>query len=105
LISMIAYVIAGVAGTAFIALWFFVSYCKLAERYHEVKSAKEQIKLHQAIFRQDLDRKNIQVAKRMLETSRMIYWESVNDYNRVYTNPFYHIPGLMLGFRLVSAVE
>lgn len=102
---MIAYVIAGISGAAFLALWFSVSYRKLADRYHEVEAAKEQIKMHQAIFRQEQDSINIQVARRMLETSRLIYREAVNDYNRVYANPLYCIPGFMLGFRHVREME
>lgn len=102
---MIAYVIAGISAAAFFTLWFTVSYFKLAERYHEVEAAKEQIKMHQAVYRQKQEDKNIQMARRMLETSRMIYRESISDYNRVYMSPLYRIPGFMMGFRVLKEME
>lgn len=102
---MIAYVIAGISAIAFITLWFTVSYHKLVDRYHEVEATKEQIKMHQAIYRQEQESKDIVVARRMIETSRMIYRESVKDYNRLYANPIYRIPGFILGFRFVSEMK
>lgn len=102
---MIAYVIAGISAAAFFTVWFTVSYFKLAERYHEVEAAKEQIKMHQAVYRKEQDDKKIQVARRMLETSRMIYRESIRDYNRVYVNPLYRIPGFIMGFRVLKEME
>lgn len=102
---IIAYVIAGISATAFVTLWFTISYHKLSLKYREAEEAAEQVKMHYAIYRQDRESLNVKTVKRILDTSRMIYRESVNDYNRVYANPIYRLPGFMLGFRFMKEKE
>lgn len=100
---IIAYVIAGISVTGLIALWFAVAFNRLVDKHQEVMAAKEQIKVHYEAYRKERGGQKEEIAKRMLDTSRLIYQESVNEYNRFYSNPMYHFPGFLLGFRFIRA--
>lgn len=99
---MIAFVIAILCAAAFLSLWFTVSYRTLSSKYREVEAAAEQIRMHYDLYRQKRNSPNEETAKRMLDTSRMIYRESQNNYNQVYKKLFYHVPGFLMGFRLIK---
>lgn len=100
--ATIACVIAGICATAFITLWFVVTYHKLANQYKEISAAQEQRRLHYDIYRQKRGSTSEQTAKGMLDIDHKIYRDSIYAYNRLYTNPFYRIPGFIMGFRYVK---
>lgn len=101
----IAIVIAVLCAAAFLSLWFTVSYQILSNKYKEVEAAAEQIKVHYDLYRQKIEGPNAEVARRMLDTSRLIYRQSQNNYNKVYKRLIYHFPGYLMGFRLITDKE
>lgn len=100
LTTLIACIIAGICATAFVALWFRVSYCVLADKYREVEATAEQSRMHYSNYRQERGNPNAEAAKRIFDTSRMIYRESLNKYNQVYSKPINRFPGMLMGFRI-----
>ena len=105
LTAMIAFVIAVLCAAAFLSLWFTVSYRILSNKYREVEAAAEQIRMHYDLYRKKRGEPNAEAAKRMLDTSRMIYTEIQNEYNQVYKKVIYHFPGFLMGFRLIKEKE
>ncbi len=103
--AMIACVAAVICAAAFLSLWFTVSYRILMHKFREVEAAAEQIRMHYDLYRQKRGSPNAEAAKRMLDTSRMIYRESQNSYNQVYRKLLYHLPGFLMGFRFMKEKE
>lgn len=98
---IIAYAIAGICATALIVLWFAASFNRLAEKHQEVKAAEEQVRIHLTDYRTVRGSPDAEIAKKMLDTSRLIYRGSVNEYNRTYRKLIYHFSGFILGFRSI----
>ncbi len=98
---IIAYAIAGICATALIVLWFAASFNKLADKHQDILAAEEQTRIHLIAFRSVRGCPDAEKAKKMLDTSRLIYRESVNEYNRTYGKLIYHFPGFILGFRSI----
>lgn len=100
--TLIAYIIAGFSFTALITLWFVIAYRELARKKREVIAAFEQVQLHNELHEQAQNSPNTHTAKKMLDTSRMIYTETVNGYNHCLKNIVYCFPGWVMGFRQIS---
>lgn len=103
--AIIAYSMAGISTVAFITLWFTTSYRELSLKRQEVVSAKEQVEMHLSLYMQAQCSTNAQAAKRMLDTSRMIYGEIVKSYKNTLKKPLYRLPGFVMGFCLMSEIE
>lgn len=103
--AMISYVLTGFFATAFISLWFAVVYHVLSKKQGEVVAINRQLQIHYSIYRQERGGPKGDAAKRMLETSRMIYRESLHDFNMVYAKPMNRIPGFVMGFGFLKEEE
>ncbi len=96
------YFIAGMCSVAFFILWFSISYKELSRKKQEVKAAAEQVQMHLELLElQEYGSPNIKAAKRMLNTSYMIYQETVKGYNHVFKSPAHHFSGVIMGFRSI----
>lgn len=101
--ALFPYFIAGISTVAFFTLWFITSYRELAHKKQEVIAASEQVQMHRTLLElQEQGSQNLQAAKRMLDTSYMIYVETVKSYNLVLKNPIHHFSGLIMGFRFIT---
>jgi len=105
LTAIIAYFIAGISTAAFLTLWFVTSYRELARIKEEVVAAAEMVKMHRTLYMQELGGPNMKAAKRMLDTSNMVYMEIVKSYNVCLKKPLNRLPALMLGFHYISKDE
>ncbi len=99
MIVIIACTIAVISTAALLLLWFGIAFNKLSHSKHEMTSAAVQAQMHRTLYNQERGNPNAQAAKRMLETSNMIYRETIKSYNRVLANPIYRIPGFIMGFQ------
>ena len=100
--NIIAYFIAGLSTTAFLILWFIISYKAICSKKNEVKLASEQIKMHTLLHIEAKYGPDEKCAKKMLETSHMIYDESIEGYNKTLHKLIYFIPGLIMGYRKIN---
>lgn len=98
---IIACLIAGISIAAFLALWVVTSYRELGSKKQEVTAVAEQVQMHRTLYRQTRGSPNGQAAKKMLETSRMVYAGTVKGYNNCLKNRVYRLPGFVMGFRRV----
>lgn len=104
--SIFPYFIAGISTIAFFTLWFLTSYRELTHKKQEVMTASEQVKMHRTLLElQEQGSPNVNAAKRMLDTSYMIYVETVKGYNLALKNPIHYFSGLIMGFRFLSETE
>ncbi len=104
--AIIPYFIASISSIAFFILWFITSYKELTNKKQEVMAASEQVLMHRTLLNiQEQGSPNVHAAKRMLDTSYMIYEETVKSYNLVLKNPIHHFSGFMMGFRFISDNE
>lgn len=103
LTAIFPYFIAGISTIAFFTLWFITSYRELTHKKQEVMTASEQVQMHRTLLEiQEQGSPNIHAAKRMLDTSYMIYNETVIGYNLVLKNPIHHFSGFIMGFRFIK---
>lgn len=101
--AIFPYFIAGISTIAFFTLWFITSYRELNHKMQEVMTASEQVQMHRTLLEiQEPGSPNVHAAKRMLDTSYMIYNETVKSYNLVLKSPIHHFSGFMMGFRTIS---
>ncbi len=100
--AIVACFIAGLSTAAFLTLWFVISYRELAHKKLGVAAAAEQVQMHRTLFRQARGGPDAKTAKRMFDTSRLIYAEAAKCYNNTLKKPIYLFPGLIMGFRLLS---
>lgn len=103
--AILACYLAGISTAAFLTLWFVTSHRELARKKQEVMAAAEQVQMHRTHYVQERGSSNAQMAKRMLDTGRMIYVETVKGYNNCLKNPMYRFPGFVMGFRLMPETE
>lgn len=102
---IIASYMAGISTATILTLWFVTSFRELDRKKKEVAAADEHVQMHRTIYMQVRGSPNAQAAKRMLDTSRVIYLETVKGYNDCVKNPIYRFPGFMMGFRIISETE
>lgn len=103
--AIIPNIIAGISTIAFLSLWFVTSYRELSHKKQEVVAAAEQVKMHRTLRLKECGSSNRQAAKRMLDTSYMIYMETVKGYNSVLKKPINRFPGFIMGFRLIPETK
>lgn len=102
---IIACFIAGISTAVFLTLWVVTSYQELLRKRQEVIAAAEQVELHCALHRQARESPNAKAAKKMLDTSRVVYLETVKSYNHCLRKPMNRLPGWVMGFRRIPETK
>lgn len=97
--AAIPWFIAGISVTAFVALWFSVSYRELSKKRKSLDFMAEEVRLHRGLYMQERGGENDEASENMLETKRMVYRKLVREYNALLKRPDYRVPGYLLGFR------
>lgn len=102
LITLIGWITAVISTTAFVTLWFITANRELAQARQSVESAVRQVQLHKETYPQVRDGPYERAAANCLETSRMIYRETVKDYESIRQKPMNWIPAMILCYRQVE---
>lgn len=97
----IAWLIAGISTAGFVAIWFSTAHRELLRGRQSVENAVRQIQLHVDACPQVRGGPYDETAMSALDTSRMIYRETVKGYNRIVRRPMNRIPALILGYPLI----
>lgn len=95
----IAYFIAIFSISAFLALWFVNVYKALFRKKSAVCNAQKELRLHQSGYQKKRGSPEEATAKHMLDTSARICEQIQEAYNSAFKNPFYRIPGILMGFK------
>lgn len=103
--AVIAYVIAIISTTAFLALWFWVVYRELQAKTAMVNSAESQLAACRKNHMQTRGSLKEQDAKSILARSLDIYHQSIMLFNQTLQKPGHRIPGFLMGFRLMKEGE
>lgn len=96
----VAYYIAGISVLGLVTLWFFICYRELKIKKQELIEMQKQVKMHQNLFLKQ-NGSNINISKKMYETSKLIYVQLVKEYNLCIKKPFYW-PGVIMGFYVID---
>ena len=92
---------AGIFVTAFVTLWFTVSYRELSIKKKSLTAIGEQVKIHRTLYMQERGGENDAAAQKILENKLMVYREVVKNYNEVLKRPINRIPAYIMGFHAV----
>lgn len=95
----VAYCIAVFSTSALIVLWFVNAHKELYRKRDAVYKALEELRLHQNGYEEKCGSPEESTAKHMLDTSTQIYGQIRAAYQKAFNNPFYRIPGVLMGFR------
>ena len=91
--------VAGICVCAFLALWLVVSYRELAAKRRNLDAIREQVDYHRKLCMQERGGELDPAAQNILENKIIVCRELEKDYRRTLRNPFYGIPGCLMGFR------
>lgn len=96
--ATIGWFIAGICVTAFITLWFIVSYKELSAKQKTLVNINEQVQMHRRLHMQERGGENDAVAQKILENKLMVYREVEKDYNALLKRPMNRVPARFMGF-------
>ncbi len=100
--AMLGWFIAGIFVTAFVTLWFIVSFKELSARWKSLDKISEQVQMHRRLHMQERGGENDEASKKMLENKLMVYREEKKKYNAILKKPMNRIPAFILGFHPVG---
>lgn len=90
--------IAGICVTAFVTLWFIVSFKELSAKQKSLDTISEQVQLHRRLHMQERGGENDAAALNILENKLMVYREVEKNYNALLKKPMNRIPAYIMGF-------
>jgi hypothetical protein len=97
-VAALGWFIAGICITAFITLWFIVSFRELSEKRKSLDAIAEQVQTHRRLYMQERGGENDAAALNILENKLMVYREVERDYDGLIKRPINRIPAYILGF-------
>ncbi len=96
--ATLGWFIAGICVTAFITLWFIVSFKELSAKQKSLDNISEQVQMHRRLYMQERGGENDTAAQKILENKLMVYREVEKDYNALLKRPLNRIPAYIMGF-------
>lgn len=103
--AMLGWFAAGVCLTAFIVLWFGISYRDLLVKRKSFELIEKQVQMHRKLYMQERGGPNDAAAKNVLKSKLLACKEAKDAYNQTLKTPLHRIPALMMGFRPVRTSE
>lgn len=100
--ATLGWFIAGVCITAFIILWFAVSYKEVSAKKKSLDIISEQVQMHRRLHMQERGGENDAAAQLILENKLMVYREVEKSYNSLIKKPMNRIPAYIMGFRPIG---
>ncbi len=100
--ATLGWFIAGICVTAFVTLWFIVSYRELSAKQKILDTINEQVQMHRKLYMQERGGENDAAAQKILENKLMVYREVEKDYNALLKRPINRIPAYIMGFQPVG---
>lgn len=97
--AMLGWFIAGICFTAFIILWFWVSYREIYAKRCSLDSISEQVTMHRKLFMQERGGAFDASAQTVLTNKLIAYSKAEMEYNALLKKPAHCIPAYILGFR------
>ncbi len=98
-VAILGWFIAGIWVTAFVTLWFIVSFRELSAKQKSLDTIREQVQMHRRLHMQERGGENDIAAQKILENKLMVYREVEKDYNVLLKRPMNRIPAYIMGFR------
>ncbi len=99
-VATLGWFIAGICVTAFVTLWFIVSFRELSAKRKSLETISEQVQMHRRLYMQERGGENDAAAQNILESKLMVYREVEKDYNTMIKRPMNRIPAYIMGFHL-----
>lgn len=96
--AAIGWFLAGIYVTAFVTLWFIVSYKELSIRQKRLDNIGEQVQMHRRLHMQERGGENDAAAQKILDNKLMVYRELEKEYNSLIKRPMNRIPAYFMGF-------
>ena len=98
----IPWLLAGVSTAGLMVIWFVSARRELARAKMSVENAIRQVKLHEDGCAQVCHGPYEAAAANSLSTSRLIYRETVKNYETVRNKLVNRLPALLFGYRTIS---
>ncbi len=99
LIATLGWFVAGICITAFIVLWFSVSYRELSTKQKSLEAIAEQVQLHRKLYMQERGNENNTAARNILDNKLIVFREVAKEYDALLNKPINYIPAYIMGFR------
>jgi hypothetical protein len=100
--AMLAFFFAGICLTAFVTLWFYVSFRELSAKRKSLYAISEQVQLHRILYMQERGGEHEAAARNIFENKLMVYSDVEKDYYALLKRPMHLIPGCIMGFSFFS---
>lgn len=96
--AALGWFVAGICVTAFVTLWFIVSFKELSSKKRSLETISEQVQMHRRLYMQERGGENDAAAQNILENKLMVYREVEKNYNALLKRPMNRIPAYIMGF-------
>ena len=103
--ATLGWFIAGICVTAFVTLWFIVSFKELSAKQKSLDNISEQVQMHRRLYMQERGGENDTAAQKILGNKLMVYRELAKDYNALLKRPLNRIPAYIMGFHPAGREE
>lgn len=97
--ATLGWFVAGICITAFVTLWFSVSFKELSEKRNSLEDINEQVQLHRTLYMQERGSENNAAARNILDNKLIVYREVAKEYDALLKKPINYIPAYIMGFR------
>lgn len=96
--ASLGWFIAGIGVTAFVTLWFIVSFKELSTMQKSLETISEQVHMHRRLHMQERGGENDAAAQDILDNKLMVYREVEKNYNTLLKRPMNRFPAYVMGF-------
>lgn len=103
--AILAWFVAGICMTAFVTLWFYVSFKELSVKRDRLEAIDEQVQLHRIFYMRERSGENNAVAKNILDNKIIVYKEVAKEYDALLKKPINYIPAYIMGFRYSDSLK
>ena len=103
--ATLGWFVAGICITAFIILWFTVSFKELSEKRKCLEAINEQVQLHRTLYMQERGSENNAAARNILDNKLIVYREVSKEYNALLKKPINYIPAYIMGFQYTDSLK
>jgi len=101
--ATLGWFVAGICITAFVTLWFFVSFRDLSTKRKSLETISEQVQLHRILYMQERGSENNAAARNILDNKLIVYREVEKEYNALLKKPINYIPAYIMGFHYYNS--
>lgn len=103
--ATLGWFVAGICITAFVTLWFYVSFRELSAKRNSLEAINKQVQLHRTLYMQERGSENEKAARNVLDNKLIVCREVEKEYDSLLRKPINYIPAYIMGFHYSDSLD